>query len=67
MLELLAFFETEALHDFRHAIGRAEVAHEVVLEADVEARVAPGSPWRAQRPRNWRSMRRDSWRSVPMT
>jgi hypothetical protein len=27
----------------------------------------PGSPWRAQRPRNWRSMRRASWRSVPMT
>ena len=27
----------------------------------------PGSPWRAQRPRNWRSMRRDSCRSVPMT
>src|SRR5204863_27265 len=26
----------------------------------------PGSPWRAQRPRNWRSMRRASWRSVPI-
>ena len=40
MLELLAFFEAEALHDFRHAIGRAEVAHEIVLEADVKARRA---------------------------
>ena len=37
MLQLLAFLEAEALHDFRHAIGRAEVAHEVVLEADVKA------------------------------
>ena len=37
MLELLAFLEAEALHDFRHAIGRAEVAHQVVFEADVEA------------------------------
>ena len=40
MLELLAFFETEALHDFRHSIGRAEVAHQIVFEADVEARRA---------------------------
>ena len=40
MLEFLAFLEAEALHDFRHAIGRAEVAHQIVLEADVEARRA---------------------------
>ena len=40
MLELLAFLEAEALHDFRHAIGRAEVAHEIVFEADVKARDA---------------------------
>ena len=40
MLELLAFLESEPLHDFRHPIGRAEVAHEIVLEADVETRTA---------------------------
>ena len=40
MLEFLAFLEAEALHDLRHAIGRAEVAHEIVFEADVEARAA---------------------------
>ena len=40
MLELLAFLEAEALHDLRHAIGRAEVAHEIVFEADVKARAA---------------------------
>ena len=37
MLELLAFFEAKALHDFRHAIGRAEIAHQIVFEADIEA------------------------------
>ena len=40
MLEFLAFLEAEALHDFRHAIGRAEIAHEIVFEADVKARAA---------------------------
>ena len=40
MLELLAFLEPEALHDFRHAIGRAEVPHQIVFEADVETRAA---------------------------
>ena len=40
MLQLLAFLEAEAFHDFRHAIGRAEVAHQIVLEADVKARAA---------------------------
>ena len=43
MFEFLALLEAEALHDFRHPIGCAEVAHEIVLEANVEpgrARVA---------------------------
>ena len=40
MLEFLAFLEAEPLHDFRHAIGGAEVAHEIVFEADVEPRAA---------------------------
>src|SRR5215211_1181712 len=40
MLELLAFFQTEAFHYFRHPIGRAEIAHEIVLEADVKTRAA---------------------------
>src|SRR5580765_7234472 len=40
MLELLTILEAESFHDFRHAIGRAEVAHEVVLEADIETRGA---------------------------
>src|SRR5207302_7120340 len=38
MLELLAFFQTEALHDPRHAISRAKVAHEIVFETDIESR-----------------------------
>src|SRR5205823_8774234 len=38
--QLLALLEAEALHNFRHAIGRAEIPHEVVLEADVKARAA---------------------------
>jgi len=38
MFEFLAFLEAEALHDSRHAIGRAEVAHQVVLETDIKAR-----------------------------
>ena len=41
MLELLAFLEPETLHYSRHAIGCAEVAHEVVLEADIKA----GTAW----------------------
>src|ERR1700682_1265100 len=40
MLQFLALFETETLHDFRHAIGGAEVAHEIVLETDIKARPA---------------------------
>src|SRR5437879_4570789 len=40
MLELLAFFETEPLHDLRHAIGRSEVPHQIVFETDVEPRAA---------------------------
>src|SRR5439155_4082486 len=40
MLELLAFFEPETLHDFRHPIGRAEIAHQIVFEADIKTRSA---------------------------
>ena len=40
MLELLAFFEPKPLHDFRHPIGSAEVAHQIVFEADIKSRSA---------------------------
>src|SRR5260370_34148158 len=40
MLQLLPFLETEALHDSGHPISRAEVAHEIVFEADVKSRTA---------------------------
>ena len=40
MLELLAFFQPETLHDFRHPISRPEIAHQVVLEADIKTRSA---------------------------
>src|SRR5690349_15556582 len=40
MLELLAFLETEPFHDFRHSIGRAEVAHEIVFKAHIKPRRA---------------------------
>ncbi len=36
MLEFLAFLEAEGLHDLGHAVAGAEVAHELVLETDVE-------------------------------
>src|SRR6266481_3761052 len=40
MLELLTFLETKALHDSRHPIGGAEVAHQIVFETDIESRTA---------------------------
>ena len=40
MLEFLTLLHPEALHDLGHPIGRAEVAHEVVLEADKKLRTA---------------------------
>ena len=40
MLKFLAFFEPESLHDFCHAIGGAEIAHQIVFEADVKSRAA---------------------------
>src|SRR5205814_8758927 len=40
MLKLLAFFEAKTLHDSRHPIGRAKVAHQIVFEANVESRTA---------------------------
>ena len=40
MLQLLAFFEAEALHDSRHSIRRAEVAHQIIFEAHVKSRSA---------------------------
>ena len=36
MLKLLAFFKPEALHDFCHPIGSAEIAHQIVFETDVK-------------------------------
>src|SRR4051812_14614547 len=41
MFELLTFFQPKALHDLRHAISGAEVAHQIILEADVKPR-GPG-------------------------
>src|SRR5207237_7730826 len=40
VLQLLTFFQSETLHNFRHPIGRAEIAHEIVFEADIEPRSA---------------------------
>src|SRR5438067_13655684 len=40
MLQLLPFLESETLHDFCHPIRRAEVAHQIVFETDVESRCA---------------------------
>ena len=40
VLEFLAFLEAEGFHDFGHAVAGAEVSHEVVLEAHVEAGAA---------------------------
>src|SRR5437867_12615851 len=40
MLKLLAFLEPEALHDSRHPIGCAEIAHQIVFETDIEPRCA---------------------------
>ena len=67
MLQLLAFFEAEALHDFRHAIGRAEVAHQIVLEADVEVRRARDRPGARSGRATGGRCGATSWRSVPMT
>src|SRR5438270_10360034 len=40
MLERLPFCKPEAFHDFRHPIGSAEVAHQIVFEADIKSRSA---------------------------
>ena len=40
VFQFLAVFQAELFHDGGHAVRRAEVAHQVVLEADVEARRA---------------------------
>src|ERR1700693_3468749 len=40
MLELLALFEPEALHNLRHSISCAEIAHEIIFEADIKSRSA---------------------------
>src|ERR1700719_1214232 len=40
MLKLLSFLKTEALHDSGHPISRAEVAHEIVFEADIKSRTS---------------------------
>ena len=36
VLEGFAFFHAEAFHHVGHAVGGGEVAHEVILEGDVE-------------------------------
>src|SRR6476659_2766641 len=38
MLELLAFLEPEAFHNFCHAIGCAKVAHQIVFKTYVKSR-----------------------------
>src|SRR5262249_36015508 len=38
MLKLLTFFKTKALHDLRHPISRAKIAHQIVFETDIEPR-----------------------------
>ncbi len=40
MLQLLPLFQPKALHDFRHPVRRAEIAHQVILEAYIKARCA---------------------------
>ena len=40
MLEFLPLLHAEALHDLGHPVGRAEIAHKVVLEADKKLRTA---------------------------
>src|SRR4029077_4929808 len=40
MLKLLAFLQAKALHDSRHPLGCAKVAHQIVFEADIESRTA---------------------------
>src|SRR5205085_9803946 len=40
MLELLAFLKPEAFHDFCHAIGGAEVPHQIVFKTHVKSRCA---------------------------
>jgi hypothetical protein len=43
MLQLLAVLQAKALHHLGHAFGRAEIEHQLVLEADEEdafARIA---------------------------
>ena len=40
MLKFLSFFQAKPLHDPGHAVGRAEVAHEIVFKADVKTRAA---------------------------
>ena len=40
MLELLALLHSKGLHDLGHAVGGAEVTHEIILKADVEAGTA---------------------------
>ena len=40
MLKLLAFFKPEAFHDFCHAIGGAEIPHQIVFKTDIKARRA---------------------------
>src|SRR5207245_8896635 len=40
MFEFLALLKTEALPDFRHSIARAEIAHQIVFETNIEPRFA---------------------------
>src|SRR6266581_6021649 len=40
MLELLPFLQAKALHDSRHPVSRAEVAHQVIFEAYIKSRTA---------------------------
>src|SRR5205814_512981 len=50
MLELLAFLKTKALHDSRHPIGRAEVAHKIVFKTYIKSRTAKVALARAAPP-----------------
>ncbi len=40
MLKLLTFLKPEAFHDFCHAIGGAEVPHQIVFKTHVKSRCA---------------------------
>ena len=40
MLKLLTFLKSEAFHDFCHAIGGAEVPHQIVFKTHVKPRCA---------------------------